>query len=234
MKVKIRKYPSWVGPYQLVEKLCFWIPKEVDEYGFPRTAERVHDWGDWLAHTWFGGVWSRIAERWLDFHEKRRVNVRIDKWDTWNMNESIAYIALPMLKQLKASKHGAPYVDPQDVPKELQPKKQTKKQKYNGEVDNTHFQRWDWVMDEMIYAFESVVGDNADWESKYHTGTMDRIFVPVDRDGNEVPEDDASFYRWDKGPNDTSHFDADGYKQEADRIQNGFRLFGKYYQNLWD
>ena len=23
MKVKIRKYPTWMGPFQLVEKLCF-------------------------------------------------------------------------------------------------------------------------------------------------------------------------------------------------------------------
>jgi XTP/dITP diphosphohydrolase len=28
--------------------------------------------------------------------------------------------------------------------------------------------------------------------------------------------------------------DWEGLKREQDRIQNGFRLFGKYYQNLWD
>lgn len=79
MKVKIKKYPSRIGPFQLVEKLCFWIPKERDEYGFPHTAERVHDWGDWLAHSWFGEAWSKLAVRWMDFHEKRRVRVHIDR-----------------------------------------------------------------------------------------------------------------------------------------------------------
>ena len=28
--------------------------------------------------------------------------------------------------------------------------------------------------------------------------------------------------------------DWEGYKAYAERIANGFRLFGKYYQNLWD
>jgi hypothetical protein len=28
--------------------------------------------------------------------------------------------------------------------------------------------------------------------------------------------------------------DWDGLKLEQERIQNGFRLFGKYYQGLWD
>jgi len=150
---------------------------------------------------------------------------------------------LPMLKQLKESKHGSPYVDDEDVPH--LPKyysSSNERMQYDlfdsEEQDEflwkQHEVRWDWVMDEMIYAFESLVGNNEDWESKYHTGEMDRVFVPVDAEGNEVDEEDAKFYRWDKGPNDTSHFDAEGYKIEAERIQNGFRLFGKYYRGLWD
>ena len=37
-----------------------------------------------------------------------------------------------------------------------------------------------------------------------------------------------------KGPNDTSHFDDEGYKKHQERITNGLKLFGKYYQALWD
>jgi hypothetical protein len=36
------------------------------------------------------------------------------------------------------------------------------------------------------------------------------------------------------GPNNTYKCDYDGMKVVENRIQNGFRLFGKYYQNLWD
>ena len=37
--------------------------------------------------------------------------VKIDYWDTWSMDHTLSYIIVPMLKQLKATKHGAPYVD---------------------------------------------------------------------------------------------------------------------------
>jgi hypothetical protein len=38
----------------------------------------------------------------------------------------------------------------------------------------------------------------------------------------------------DRGPKDTYKCDYDGMKMVEERIQNGFRLFGRYYQNLWD
>jgi hypothetical protein len=31
-----------------------------------------------------------------------------------------------------------------------------------------------------------------------------------------------------------SRFDKEGYQKYGERIENGFRLFGKYYQSLWD
>jgi hypothetical protein len=36
------------------------------------------------------------------------------------------------------------------------------------------------------------------------------------------------------GPNDTYKCDYEGMAVEQARITNGFRLFGKYYENLWD
>jgi hypothetical protein len=41
-------------------------------------------------------------------------------------------------------------------------------------------------------------------------------------------------YSWDKGPNDTTEFDSEGYKKHNERITNGTILFGKYYRALWD
>jgi hypothetical protein len=31
-----------------------------------------------------------------------------------------------------------------------------------------------------------------------------------------------------------SRFDKEGYNKYRERINNGFRLFGKYYESLWD
>jgi len=45
--------------------------------------------------------------------------VKIDRWDTWSMDHTLAKIILPMLKQLKDTKHGSAIVDLEDVPEEL-------------------------------------------------------------------------------------------------------------------
>jgi hypothetical protein len=36
-----------------------------------------------------------------------------------------------------------------------------------------------------------------------------------------------------RGPQHTLQVDEEGLKQYRKQIDNGFRLFGKYYQNLW-
>jgi hypothetical protein len=59
-------------------------------------------------------------------------------------------------------------------------------------------------------------------------------WVPVDRDGNEVAKGEHKYYRMDRGPNDTHVYDAEGAQKIQHRITNGFRLFGKYYEGLWD
>jgi len=143
----------------------------------------------------------------------QKVKVHIDRWDTWSMDNTLAPIILPMLKQLKETKHGAPYVDPKDVPKELQPKKQTKKQKDNGETDSTHFERWDWVLDEMIWAFEQKCRDH--WEEDYYGPYIES------KDKREL----FGRFEW---------TDDEGRKKHQERMSNGFRLFGKYYESLWD
>ena len=238
MKVKIGKYTSWYGPYQLAKTLMFWVPEEKDEYGFPTTADRVHKFGEWLAHgsilpepkvgeisLWNDDrptTWLYKFLSWIHSKKQRTIKVHIDRWDTWSMDDTLAHIILPMLKQLKATKHGAPYVDPKDVPKVLQPKKQTKKQKDNGETDSTHFERWDWVLEEMIFAFENKVND--DWESEFEKGESDLQWKKLEDGMSQMVE----------GPNHTREYDWEGRKKYQERISNGFRLFGKYYESLWD
>jgi hypothetical protein len=217
----------------------FWVPKEKDEYGIPRTADRVHRFGEWLAHgsvepeAEVGEIRSWDRERpttwlykflsWIHSKQERTIKVHIDPWDTWSMDHTLAYIILPMLKQLKETKHGAPYVDLKDVPKELHGKKLTKKQKDQGEVDDKHFERWDWVLDEMIFAFETKVGDGR-WEEQFESGTSDIQWKTLEGGMTEMV----------RGPNDTKEYDWEGRKKYQERISNGFRLFGKYYENLWD
>ena len=238
MKVRIGPYTSWYGPYQLAETLCFWAKKEKDEYGIPCKPDWVHNFGEWLAH---GSVepepevgeitkmwedrpttWLYKFLSWIHSKKQRTIKVHIDRWDTWSMDDTLAHIILPMLVQLKATKHGGPFVDLEDVPKELHGKKLTKKQKEQGDVDDKHFERWDWVLDEMIFAFDSKVNDG--WEDQFETGTSDLQWKTLEGGMSQMVE----------GPNHTKVYDWEGRKAYEARIANGFRLFGKYYQNLWD
>ena len=228
MKVNIGPYKSWVGPYQIAEKLCFWAKPEVDEHGFKSKPDWVHDFGTWLA----GGetkdsLLMKLCS-WIESKRKRKVSVRIDPYDTWSMDSTLATIVLPMLKQLKATKHGSPFTDDADVPDELKSTSAPAKEN-EWDTDGNHFRRWDYVLDEMIFAFECKLDDS--WQDKYRTGEMDVVWIPsekLDSKGKPVS------YEMTSGPKDTYKCDYDGMAIEQARITNGFRLFGKYYEALWD
>ena len=129
---------------------------------------------------------------------EQKIEVHIDKWDTWSMDHTLAYIVLPMLIQLKETKHGSPNVDNDDVPINLRAtEKDVLKYKELGETDPDFFKRWDWVLDEMIYAFDC-------------KANKDEVYMRFDSK------------------------DRIGMEKEQERISNGFRLFGKYYESLWD
>lgn len=176
MKVYIGPYRNWFGPYQLAEFLCFWARRN-NEY-----PKWVYSFADWLDRSMVGEF---LRNKWMIERTNPTVKVRIDPYDTWSMDHTLAYIIYPMLVQLKRHQHGAGHVDDEDVPEELRSTNAPKPDP--NWVDDNHFKRWNWVMEEMIWAFEQHV--NYDWM------------------------DDGEY---------------------EDRRQNGFRLFGKYYQKLWD
>lgn len=164
---------------------------------------------------------------------ERKVKIHIDRYDTWSMDDTLSMIIVPMLKQLKDTKHGAPHVDPNDVPDHLRPTaEEIKAWELNGDTDPKFFDRWDYVIDEMIFAFEHIA-DN-DWEESFRSGDVDITWEPQNVNGQVVDEDDADFFEMKRGPKDTFTVDTDGIRAVYDRIDNGTRLFGKYFRNLWD
>jgi hypothetical protein len=157
--------------------------------------------------------------------KNRKEKVKIDPWDTWSMDHTLSIIIHPMLLQLKETNHGIADVDDEDVPEELRSTSAPPKEN-EYEVDANYEARWNWVMDEMIFAFEAIKNDT--WEDKYHTGVID--FVHKEIEEGEY----KGHFILEKGLNDTSHFDKEGWQKENDRISNGTRLFGKYFRALWD
>ena len=89
------------------------------------------------------------------------IDVQIDKQDTWSMDYTLAHVILPMLKQLKETKHGSPFTDDDDVPEELRSTSAEPKEN-KWDTDSNFHKRWEWIMEEMIWAFEQKCEDN--WE----------------------------------------------------------------------
>jgi predicted butyrate kinase (DUF1464 family) len=142
-----------------------------------------------------------------DVAKDRKISVIVEPHDTWSMDSTLAYIIHPMLVQLKDQKTGASYVDDEDVPEEFRSTAVSPK-KDEWDVDDNWFNRWDWIMDEMIWAFETI---NTDWEKEFYTPPAGEWSVE-----------------------NLGEIDIEGRKKVQDRLTNGFRLFGKYYQSLWD
>lgn len=123
--------------------------------------------------------------------------IEIEHFDTWSMDITLAQIILPMLIQLKQTKNGSPNVQEKDVPQELWAPKDQISGLYQGQPDDNYHKRWDWVINEMIYAFDC-------------KANKEEVFMRFDIK------------------------DKEGIDKEHNRISNAFRLFGKYYQSLWD
>lgn len=168
-------------------------------------------------------------------HRKRKIKVRIDSEDTWSMDHTLAYIILPMLKQLKATKHGSPYVEPEDVPKHMRLTERETAVFDHGFYDKTlnateeeldaasekfHAQ-WVWVIDQMIWSFEQEIDEENDHKHYYDPYEPGEIV-----EGNSFLDKE---YQLKMGK-----FNVEKHKEFNKRKQLGFTLFGKYYQALWD
>ena len=220
MKVYLSKYRNhWLSPYTILEHVCFW--RVFEDYNDPW----VEKWANRLEPLCLAWQWF------LDRVHPKINYVKIDYWDTWSMDHTLAHMIVPMLKQLQATKHGSPQVEDEDVPEHLRSTAAPLKENDWDTDDNLHL-RWEWVMNEMIFAFECKVDDS--WQDAYRSGEHDLLWIPVDKDGNEVPKGEHKHYRMTHGPKDTYQCDYDAMRVVETRIQNGFRLFGKYYQGLWD
>lgn len=179
MKVYIGPYTRYFGPYDLAELLKYVGVSEERRYGI----------GEWLSLTWFGKSLQKLNDL-----NKRKIKIRIDPYDTWSMDHTLALIIVPMLIQLKETMHVVGLVDNEDVPEHLHTIE-------SSDYDVVYVEKkWIYVLDEMIWAFQQL-GD----------------------------DDLVSYY-----DPETDKLDLEGLEKYQQRVKNGLRLFGKYYQALWD
>ena len=216
MKVYLGRHKEWIGPYQLAQKIFFWRDPWNDS-----DHDRIHELGNKLDK--IPGL-AKLCN-WIYDKRKRRVSVKIHSYDIWDASHTLALIIVPTLKLLKDAKHGSPVVDDEDVPEELRTTAAaalSEEQMDNGETDENWEKRWDYVLDEMIWTFEQHALE--DWEHQFYSGESDIQFEKIEGSTNS---------RIVRGPNDTFKVDREGMRKHALRMENGRRLFAKYYNSLW-
>ena len=176
----------YIGPYR-----CRWSSHI--HYGY-MNKKYNHDWSDSTTtfehllekyENFLDWIYNNTINRIFDLFREQKIKVSIDDYDVWSMDDTLAVIILPMLNKLKEHKHGSAYVDNDDVPPELQHPVTD-----DPDHDNLVEKRWDYVLGEMIWAFDR------------------------------------------KAKNDYLYDES--YKESEMRMSNGFRLFGKYYEALWN
>lgn len=163
----------------------------------------------------------------------RRVDIEIEKFDTYSLDHTLAYIILPCLLQLKATKMGVPAeFSDQGGDWNNQDSFDFYKDSHN-EAFELRCKEWELILDKMIWSFQQIVLD--DYEKNYHHGqpkydwekTEEKYLNPL----NGKHED--TFRMVDKNPDD-HWYDSRGHLEHENRIQEGLELFGKYYRHLWD
>ncbi len=209
MKVKLGKYPKWWGPYQIADLVFGNPPTVIDESDETWRHRWSYALGSWLANR----EWLVKLCEWIHKRRQRMVYVKIDYWDTWNMDDTLRHIISPMLVQLRATKQGSGFVDDEDVPAHLR-STACAKPPNEWDLDANFHRRYEWVLDELIWVFGT---DHAEAEGQFYQFKK-----------REPGEKFSGLL------DSLERMDVDGYNAYQARVQNAYRLFGKYYQTLWD
>jgi hypothetical protein len=239
-----------IGPYhsywttQVLES--WWYKTRYDKYDWEINKK---DWDRWdRAFEAFTDFWQFTVcapVNWLKNKCERKIKIKIHDYDTWSMDATLAPIILPMLKQLNKTKHGAPWTNDEDVPEELRSTAAPPKEN-EYDTDVNHFLRWDWIIGEMIWAFEQLVDEDND--DQFCSGESDIMWQAIDKNDQNIDEphkmgerpailkdnDAVVGYKLVDGPNHTYACDYEKMKAHHDRIDNGLRLFGVHFRALWD
>ncbi len=228
MKINIGPYKSdlipvrrWERSYEMLRSDKFYLD------------EKDYTWYDKIVMGFFDKLSDLVLpiNRWAN-RRKRKVKVHVDGYDVWGADHTLAMIIAPTLKKLKEVQHGYPHVDNEDVPEELRfVMTDEEKANWDGTVDSKHEARWNYVLDEMIWAFEQHA-DPYDNDAQFHHNSdqLEMVFTKVEG----MPASTMSF-NYQKDPTKPAYWvDREGKEAHHARMRNGVRLFAKYYEALWD
>lgn len=206
MKVKIGNYTDYFGPYHLVEALCFWAPKIKDEYGREESPTWVEKIGDWVAST-------KITDflMWIDSKKQRKIKIKIDRYDLWDLEHTLALIILPALMEFRNSKrYGIPMAtDLAFIP-------------ISDDAEDAQMAAWNEILDKMIWSFQQIVNEE----------TIEDDFWIQKPDFEGCNTGSEFIERINRGSG--GKYDFEARKKYDEKVQEGLDLFSKHFRNLWD
>lgn len=212
MKVHIGKYPRYYSVNTIADFIIFW-----DNNRFSEKETLSDKFADFLDK-------SKILNRfivWLNNRNKQKIYVKIEGHDVWSLDHTLSLIIFPALKKLKEVNCASPLINDSDVPDHLKSTSApplTEEQINSGFLDGNYHLRWEWILDEMIWTFEQYTLEDRG-EDQFTSGKSDYII----ENG-----------KMEKGPNHTYEIDREAVKAHRARMENGMRLFAKYYEALWN
>ena len=162
---------------------------------------------------------------------RRKIDVQIDNYDTWSLDNTLALIIYPALLQLKATKQGVPNEFASE-PASNQETFDFYQESYDDEWKQG-LERWDETLDKMIWSFEQLI--KGDYDDQYHHGKAEYDWIKTNK---KYPNPvtgvmEATYKMVDKNP-DEHWYDSVGHQKHDERIQEGLELFGKYFRSMWD
>jgi len=168
----------------------------------------------WKLQTIIDYTWNKFVS-WNPLWKDKIV---LDPEDSWSADLTIAKIAVPVLKQLKKTKHGYGLIDDSDVPDYLK-----------SHNDEHCEKKYEWVLDEIIWSLTERANNEE------NAPDLPDSFPLFD----ECPDGSSGGFSWKRreySKEEQQIYDEfiEKTTEYENRIQNGCRLFGTYFQTLWD
>jgi hypothetical protein len=169
-------------------------------------------------------------------NSNRKIDIKIENFDTWSLDHTLASIILPALIQLKHTKHGVPSGFTDRIGGDFDNNLVFDFIKEDDtEIFNQLCDSWDEVLDKMIWSFLQLSIED-DYDSQYHHGKMEIAWekLPNELHPDPVTGVNEPLYQMvDKNPGE-HWYDHIGSQEHEKRIQEGLELFGKHFRDLWD
>ena len=163
----------YIGPYIDPIRIRLHDRHMIRKYGLSYYLDEQDRWDEFIEKIDSTIQW--FLDKTINYFRtevERDINIRIDPYDIWSMDHTLALVIHPMLLRIKKAKGGSPQVDDGDVPEHLKSTTAEKQPEQDYDVDSNYHARWEYVLDEMIFAFENIIDDSKEYQ----------LYKPYDKD----------------------------------------------------